>query len=209
MKIHGVEQGTDEWFSLRAGIPTASRFSDLVTSKGEASKSLEGYATTLAGEKYAGKPLDGWEGNKWTDRGHDLEGAAISLYEFANDIDVERVGFVTADVQTVGCSPDGMVMDRKNGVEVKCLKAENHIKAILYFQKNGTAPTTYITQVQGQILICGWEWCDLLFYHPDLPLLTIRHHPDPAIQKALSEQIPIVCARRDDIHAALIDQAEA
>ena len=42
--IFDIEQGSDEWHALRAGKPTASEFSKLVTSKGEPSKSMADYA---------------------------------------------------------------------------------------------------------------------------------------------------------------------
>lgn len=206
MKIHDVEQGTEAWFSLRAGVPTASEFSKLITSKGELSKSIAGYALTLAGEKYAGKPLDAWEGNQWTERGKEMEAEAISLYEFAYGCSVEKIGFVTSDDGAMGCSPDGIVGG--GGIEIKCLKAENHIKTILYFQKHGCSPPDYTQQTQGQMMICGWEWCDLIFYHPELPLLVIRQEPDEDLFCALTDAINAVCAERDNIHAAIMAQTE-
>ena len=39
MKIHNVEQGTEAWFDLRLGMPSASKFKDIVTPKGKASAS--------------------------------------------------------------------------------------------------------------------------------------------------------------------------
>lgn len=202
MIIHEVEQRSPEWYALRTGIPTASEFSKLITSTGVRSKSLEGYALTLAGEMFAGKPLDVFEGTAWTERGRELEAEAISLYGFANDKALLPVGFVTTDAKSAGCSPDALV----NGdgmVEVKCLKAENHIKAILYYQKNGTCPTDYVQQTQGQLMICERLWCDLIFYHPELPLLTIRQTADSALHAALQREIAEVCKERDVVLAAL------
>lgn len=201
MKIHQVEQRSPEWYSLRAGIPTASEFSKLITSTGEASKSLPGYALTLAAEAFAGKPLDVWEGTEWTERGRLLEAEALKQYEFVNDCTVEPVGFVTDDAVTHGCSPDALV--GPGMVEVKCLKAENHIKAILYWQKNGTCPTDYVQQTQGQMMICERAWCDLIFYHPELPPLTIRQMADADIHAALRKGITNVLAERDRVLAAL------
>ncbi len=79
MKKHDVEQGSEEWYALRAGKPTASEFSKLITSKGEPSKSAATYAITLAIEAYAGGPVDAWEGNAHTERGKNLEAEAIDL----------------------------------------------------------------------------------------------------------------------------------
>ena len=206
MLIHDCEQGSEQWKSLRSGLPTASNFSSLITSKGEPSKSLAGYALTLAGELFAGKPLETWEGNVWTERGKELEAEAIRLYEFAHDATVDRVGFITDDARQAGCSPDGLV-GNDGMVEIKCLKPENHIKAILYFQDKGKCPTDHVQQTQGQMLIADRYWCDLIFYHPDLPLLVIRQLPDENIQNALIEGISNVTAERDRIVDALRRQA--
>ena len=206
MKIHDVEQRSDEWYALRAGLPTASEFSKIITSTGAPSKSADTYAITLACEKFAGKPVDAWEGNGWTDRGRELEERARGLYEFANDATVEPVGFATNDAGTMGCSPDGLIGD-DGMVEFKCLKAENHASAILYYRKHGRCPPAYVQQAQGQMLVCERHWCDLVFYHPELPLLTIRQHADGELFKALTAQIPLLCRERDRVYAALLEQA--
>lgn len=207
MKTHEVEQGTPEWHALRAGKPTASEFSKLVTSKGEPSKSMSDYAATLAAEAYAGEPVDAWEGNKHTDRGKELESEAMALYEFREGVDVERIGFVTDDKEEHGCSPDGLVGE-DGMVEIKCLMAKNHVKAIIYYQKNGRCPTDYVQQAQGQMWICGREWVDVVFYHPVLPVLIIRQTPDAEIVAGLVEQLPKVMAERETVLAAIQKQAE-
>jgi len=206
MKIHDVEQRSEAWYRLRAGKPTASEFSKIVTSTGDPSKSASGYAITLAVELFAGKPLDAWEGNNWTERGREMEDEAIRLYEFANDTAVEKIGFVTNDMETMGCSPDGFVGD-KGLVEIKALKAENHAKTIIYYQKNGKCPPDYIQQTQGQLMICGRQWADLVFYHPELPLLVIRQTPIFALVASLTSAIPEVMKERDVVLAALKRQA--
>lgn len=205
MIIHEVEQRSEEWYALRAGRPTASEFSKIVQSDGKPSKSASGYALTLAAEMFAGKPVDAWEGNAWTERGREMEEAALSLYSFAHGVTANPVGFITDDAKTMGCSPDGLIGD-DGMVEVKCLKAENHVKAILYFQKNGRCPTDYVQQTQGQILIAERGWCDLVFYHPELPLLVIRQRQIADVMEGLAKQIPLVLKERDDVLAALIRQ---
>ena len=201
MIVHDTEQRSEDWYSLRAGMPTASNFSLLVTSKGEPSKSMPTYAITLAAEMYAGEPVDPFAGNNHTERGLELEDAAIATYEFMRGVTVERVGFVTDNDNQEGCSPDGLVEDGL--VEVKCLKAENHIKALLYYQKNGVCPTDYVQQTQGQMMICERKWCDLIFYHPQLPFLVIRQTPNETLFTALRRQLTAVRAERDRVLAAL------
>lgn len=208
MKIHNVEQGSDAWRSIRAGKPCASEYSRIITSDGTRSKSFSGYAMTLAGELFAGKPLDGFEGNGWTDRGKEMEAEAIAYYEFVRDVKLEKVGFVTDDAEQYGCSPDSFVSD-DGLVEIKALKAENHVKAILYWQKHGKCPTDYIQQTQGQMMITGRKWCDLVFYNADIKPLIIRQYPILAVQDALAVEIPALIKERDVILSVLRRHAEA
>lgn len=202
MKIHNCEQRSADWYALRAGRPTASEFSNLITSTGDASKTLSGYATTLAAEMFAGRTLDTFQGTAWTERGQELEAEAIRHYQFDHDCDVDPVGFITDDAMCAGCSPDGLVGE-SGGIEVKCLKAENHINAILYYQKHGRGQPAYVQQVQGALMLTGRQWWDQVFYHPDLPPLIIRQFPDVDLHMALAQGIEQVCRERDVILEAL------
>jgi hypothetical protein len=200
MIIHDVEQGSSEWLMLRSGLPTASNFSKMVTSTGKLSKSIDDYALSLACDLFAKKPLDEWLGNQWTDRGTELEPDARSMYEFQKDCTVAEVGFITNDGW--GCSPDGLI-DDDGMVEFKCLKAENHVKTILDYNRTNNIPTKYIAQVQGQMLIAERQYCDLVFYHPDLPIKIIRVVPDSIIINGLLEAQAKVLNKRDLIVAEL------
>lgn len=201
MKIHDIGQNTPEWDLLRSGKPTASAFSNLVTSTGAPSKSMEKYAETLAGDLYAGKPIDSWEGNKYTEYGHEMEDDSNSWYSMMYDVEIKKVGFVTNDAETYGCSPDGLV-GTNGGVEFKNLPKQ-HIKTLLYYKKHGKAPTDYYQQTQGQMMICDWEWCDLVFYHPFLPKLVVRQFPDKDFQFKLTAQIHACLEERDRVLSIL------
>lgn len=203
MIIHTVEQNTPEWLSLRAGLPTASAFSKLVTSTGAPSKSINDYALLLANEKYAGCDLDGFEGNKHTERGHELEDDAAQWYGLIKDFPVDVIGFVTDDNKIMGCSPDRMSDNVM--VEIKCLGAKAHTTALMYYKKHGKMPTAFIQQTQGQMMICEKERCDLVFYHPKLPKLIIRSEPDEKFLDSLLDQIHEVSNIRDEIYNTLLE----
>lgn len=47
--------------------------------------------------------------------------------------------------------------------------------------------------------ICQRKWCDLVFYHPDLPMLTIRAEPIIGVVETLDNQISMVIKERDKI----------
>lgn len=201
MIVHDLDQRSPKWYALRLGLPTSSEFSKLVTSKGEPSKSLKDYATKLAGELYAGISIDDFQSG-YMERGAELEAEARAFYAFEQGVDVREVGFVTDDKKRMGCSPDGLV-GSVGCLEIKCLKAENHIKAILRYQKDGTCPPDYVPQTQGQIFIADRQWCDLLFYHPALPALVVRQHPKEGFAEALTDAVSAVIAERDRVHAEL------
>lgn len=206
MQTHDCEQNSDEWIALRLGLPTASEFSKIITSTGEPSKSASTYAMTLAAELFAGQRVDAFEGNQWTERGHEMEELAATSYAFATNLDLVKVGFVTTDDGLMGCSPDRLAGET-GLVEFKGLKAENHIKTILYWQKHGKCPPDYVQQVQGQLLICERAWCDLVFYHDLLPTLTIRIEPDAKVQDAIKAEVPKLLEERDRVLEAIKQQA--
>ena len=194
MQVHDVEQGSEAWFSARAGIPTASEFKRIVTSKGDASKQLGDYAAQLAAELYAGRPLDRFEGNAATERGHELEAEARLSYEFIHSLEVQQVGFVTN--HGAGASPDGTV-GSDGLLEIKCQLAKNHVQTLAHIARWKTCPADYIPQARGQMFICDRAWVDLLFYHPSLPEALVRIERDAKFDLALLAQINATIAERD------------
>lgn len=196
MIVHDCEQGSPEWHKLRAGMPTASEFGKLITGGGDASKQLNGYADRLGGELYAGRYLTEFQGNGYTRRGKELEADARYEYEFIHGVEVQEVGFVTDDDMRYGCSPDGLV-GNDGAVEIKCLKAENHIDIIRYHKKHGKIPAKYRPQSQGQIMVCFRLWNDQFFYYPNLPPLTVRSYYDFEYWEMMLSQIDKVIKRRD------------
>jgi hypothetical protein len=201
MRLHDVEQRSPAWYALRLGKPTTSEFGSLVTPTGRPSKSIGPYAARLAAELFVGHQI-GWDGSGWTERGRELEDHAVRLYEFARDCAAEKVGFVTDDDDQAGCSPDAFI-GADGMMEVKCLKAENHVAAIMHYRETGKCQPDYVPQTQGQLMLTGRAWCDLTFYHPELPLLIVRQTAIPEIAAVLAEQIPAVIAERDRVLATL------
>lgn len=199
MERHDVEQGTPEWFALRAGRPTASNFKSIITSQMKPSTTLSTYAAQLAAEAFAGKPLEDWQGNEWTQRGTDLEPQARDMYAFLRE-PVEQIGFIVN--HDAGCSPDGLVGDC-GLVEIKCLSPKQHVLALAYFERHKRVPPDYVPQIMGQMLICDRAWCDMFFFHPELPPLIARTERDAKFDAALLAQIRDVCAERDELLGVL------
>lgn len=175
------EQLSDEWFALRAGIPTASSFDKIFTTKGAKSTQSIAYMNTLlaewlTGEKQSIKQSD------WMARGIEMEPEARSAYEFITDMEVEEVGLIFKDEdRLVSISPDGLTGDK--GLEIKCPAPGTHVGYLLA-QK---LPTTYIQQVQGSMYVTGLEQWDFMSFHPDMPPVIITVDRDERLQTAIDE----------------------
>jgi len=196
---HDIPQGTPKWHGLRAGKPTSSEFKNLVTSQCLPSKGIDKYARILACEKWAGYNIDGFGGNKSTDRGKEMEPLADADYQVKMQVVTTHVGFCTDNLEQYGCSPDGFVGD-DGAVEYKCKKAELHTEAVLHYQEYGTIPTEYVAQPQGVMFITKKKWCDLVFFHPELPGLIIRQYPDKDFFRELRRQLKTVIVKRNIIY---------
>ena len=195
MIIHECKQGTPEWHLWRAGKPTASVFSRLVTSMGVESKGIEKYARHLAIELFNGAANDNFGGNKHTERGHELEPFARIDYELENRVIVEQVGFCTDKLQRYGCSPDGLI-GKDGGYEAKCKSDERHLDMLLQFEIDGQTPAEHVSQCQGSMFVTGRKWWDLHMYHPEMRSVTIRQTPDLLYFKTLRKQLAVIDARK-------------
>ncbi|WP_417733152.1 lambda exonuclease family protein [Rosistilla oblonga] len=203
MIVFDVEQNSDEWDVLRSGIPTASEFSSLLTpKKQELSTQAKAYAWQKAANRFYGRPIDVFGGNYATERGHEIEDQARSWYAFVHGVTVEQIGFCTTDDKTFGCSPDGLVGD-EGLLQIKCLMSKAHVGAM----DDENEIKKYFAQVQGEMLVTGRNWNDLLFFHPELPPFVRRIDADAEYQGRLLEQIKEVNADIDRLVSML--KAEA
>lgn len=162
------EQGTEEWFMARLGIPTASEFGKIITpAKLEPSRSADTYINKLVAEWLRNKPDESFQSD-WMKRGIEVEEEARDFYTFHTDVEVHQVGFCLTDTRMYGCSPDGL-MD-EGGLEIKCPSPGVHVGYLLA----NKIPTEYRLQILGSLLITGFEWWDFLSFHPDMKPLIVR-----------------------------------
>jgi len=163
MKILDAEQNSEQWLIDRLATPSASSFGKILTATGKQSTQANGYMDQLLAEWLAGKPVDAFEGNQWTEQGHEREQEARDQYGFITGNEVTEVGFCLTDDGRYGMSPDGLVND--NGlVEIKSPKAST----LVGYHLGGKLPNTYKPQVMGQLLVSDREFCDFFVYHPDI-----------------------------------------
>lgn len=179
LEIFDCDQGTPEWHECRRGIPTASRFAD-VLAKGQGITRRK-YLLTLAGEAITGECAESFS-NAHMERGHVMEADARNLYAFDHDVEPQLVGFMRRG--RAGCSPDSLVGD--NGMlEIKSKLPHLQLDVL----EKGKLPSEHVAQVQGQLWIAGRDFCDFVSYWPKLPLFCIRVERDDAYISALKQAI--------------------
>lgn len=188
--FHDVGQGTIEWFKMRLGVATASCFDEIITPTGKLSKQADDYANQLIGEMITGETAEKFPQTYWMERGSQLEGEAAQAYEAITGLTLDMGGFMTDDDMKFGASPDRRVIgpggEVVGGIEIKCPAPATHIANLLRTDK---IDPSYIPQVQGQILICGFEFVDWFSYHPDMPPAHIRTYRDDAFCEKLSDAL--------------------
>lgn len=175
--ISNIEQGTQEWLSLRLGLITCS---EIKTIRADG-KGAQTYINGLAYERLTSEPSSVFSGNDWTERGHELEGVARDLYELKTGLKVEQVSFIKN--KGFGYSPDGLIelalhasqqADAKyykyGAIEIKAKQPKDQI-AIL---RSGEIPTDHIDQLHGGIACGELAWIDFVSYCPNLPIFIKR-----------------------------------
>ena len=171
MIIIDCEQGSEEWFKHRCGVPSASRFKDIMTEPrakkdkeaGVLSDTAESYMCELLAQLLTGNVRN--ISAKSLEWGNTEEPKALADYSFDCKEEVKPVGFILRDDRLVGCSPDGLV-GTSGGVEIK--SPENpaiHIKTLI----RNEMPKEHMPQVQGGLWLAEREWWDFASFRNDLP----------------------------------------
>jgi hypothetical protein len=195
VKVHNVQQGDRTWRELRAGMPTASAFDQIVTPKTLKPAKGDGYLLSLLTEWALGVPLEGFS-TGWTERGTELEDQGRLAYEWEVGGPVTEVGFLTSDCGRYGGSPDGLVGD-DGLLEIKFLSAKVHVG---YLLDPSLLETAYRCQCQGYLLITGRSWIDLCSCHAGdepLPMVRVRCEPDSEWRAAFLPALDDFLARLD------------
>ena len=206
-------QGSEEWHGLRMGIPTASAFDRVIQpSKMGYAAAAEGYACELAIERLLGESNDPVGGISQMERGKMLEPHAIAHYEVLYGT-TAKVGFISDVVAeddpfavkvttpngpvhlTMGCSPDAILAEDVGGLELKCPMAHTHAK----YMVSDDPGKEYICQIQGSMMITGFEHWDFMSYHPGLPEIVFRYHRDEKFIATLRGYVNRLLERVEEI----------
>src|SRR6266566_2588750 len=170
--FHDVEQRSEAWDRLRLGIPTSSDFAKIVTPSREPSKQWQALAYQKIAERLLARKIDHYT-SPAMERGQIVEEAAANWYEFDQNVSTQKIGFITDNAVTMGCSPDRFV-GTIGLLEVKCPLPHTQIQYLL----TGKAQRQYMPQLQGQLLIAEREWVDILCWHDELPRTVVRVQRD-------------------------------
>lgn len=162
-----IEQGSHEWHQMRLGVITASQISNLLTTKGAISKgsTRDTYMNTLIAEVCTGAPAEQISA-KPLEWGNENEPKARAAFEFITGKQVAQIPFIYKDkTMRAGCSPDGIVVADKQGLEIKCpFTTKEHIK----FLRHGpsSVKTAYHYQMQFSMWVSGLEAWTFCSYDP-------------------------------------------
>lgn len=161
MKYINCAQGTEQWLAARAGLITASRFSDAraklkkSSSNGKAgdpSGAAIEYAWRTAIERVAGKPVGDTFETWQMRRGTELEPHARMAYESFTGNLASEAGIALTDDGLFGYSSDGLI-ESEGMIEIKCPAASQKIGTTWANPEH--AADEYIDQIMGGMWITG------------------------------------------------------
>ncbi|ANI16695.1 exonuclease [Pseudomonas citronellolis] len=183
--IRGIEQGSQEWLNLRLGIITCSELDCLlVNGKGQAGFGVGAfsYMDQLIGERITEEAADPFQGNRHTERGHELEGKAGEFYVARTGAELEQVAIILN--HGIGYSPDALVgVDGLAEIKTKLPKFQ--VGVLL----SGEVPKEHIAQCQGGLWASEREWIDFISYWPGMPLFIKRMYRDEAMIRTIAERV--------------------
>ncbi len=184
--ITDAKQGSDAWFNLKLGVLSASNASKIVA--GKTTEGRNTYMSELVAQICTGDQEE--LNSKYLDWGNQYEAAARSCYEFSTGQNITQVPFVFKDgLYREGCSPDGIVNDKK-GVEIKCpYNAVHYVK----FALEDKIKPEYKWQCQFTLRVMDADEWDFTQYHPLMkasPIKTITVFRDEEMQKTLADAVP-------------------
>lgn len=200
MKISPYAQQTVEWLQARCGLPTASEFDNLVSPTGEVRKGKmpDSYLCKKLAEWWTGS-VDVEVSSFYMEQGNIIEEEVVPWYELEYGAKIERVGLVTNNEGTIGCSPDGLLED--SGIEIKAPASHTHIGYLLA----NKLPHEYVHQVQGCMYVTGRDEWRFVSYRRRMPALVLTVQRDPAYQEALDEALTLFLGRLEKSKARLCE----
>jgi putative phage-type endonuclease len=203
---HYFPQRDREWYAIRAGIPTASEMSKIITSGGKdpskarPSTQAGAYMNLKLAEWILGMPIQNDYESEHMVRGQENEPVACSAFEFQTGLTTTEVGFVTTDDGMMGASPDRLVGDHRL-LEIKCPAIQTHIG---YLLDNDKLIEEYRVQVQSQLMVCDdREMSHMVAWNEKLPTLVLDVPRDEdfiaKIRAASTAFVQVMLQKREEL----------
>lgn len=189
-----IEQGSEAWFALRLGLPTASNFA-AVLAKGEG-KTRRKLLYRLCGERFTGEPAETFT-NQHMERGKVMEAEARDMYELTRGADLDRVAFIRNG--SVGCSPDSLIGD-DGGLEIKTRLADLQLELL----EADRVPPEHVAQLQGFLWVSERKWIDFMSYAPRLPPFVKRVYRNEDYIEKLAAEVAAFNVELDTLTAKMI-----
>jgi len=163
MKIIECIQGSPEWWKARAGIPTASEFSRIVTPvKWKPAEATEKYRNDKLAEIIGWRKTE-FSGSPDIERGNRMEAEVRRWLAMEIGERINEVGFCLSDCGRYGTSPDGLT-DAGIPVELKCPADNTYFGWKRDYKATGAMPAEHLPQVHGHMLVTGAPFCWFCFY---------------------------------------------
>lgn len=203
MRIIEIEQGTEEWQSLRSGKITGTKIAKTFgKNRKDGTFDYEKPQMTfyeIIAERIADPDEDGLGSNR--ERGHRLESEAIDRAEQSLGKKFERGNVWQFDENHIG-SPDGYTADLTEAIEVKCLASARHLKAI-YEER---PPEEYRGEYLNYFNNPNLQRLHIALYDPRMPAKHLQLHIFTIDREDIEQEIENI---RNHAHTTeqLIEQA--
>lgn len=187
MIILNCDQGSEMWFEAKAGRVTGTRFKALVA--GESTQAYKDLVSNIVCEMITGR-MDETYSNANMANGIETEIVARLEYQELFQIPVIKCGFITPDedhkfYEWIGVSPDGILPAQNGMIEIKRPMMRTHLEYI----EAGNLPSEYRYQVQGQLFVTEFDFCDFISSVDKMKPFIIRVTPDPELFKIFETRL--------------------
>lgn len=189
-----VEQGSEEWMSIRLGVVTASEAWKVISKPKSGKKwtdTKKTYLNTLIGEVCTGVYKE--VSTRTLEWGKSYELEARMTFEFYTGLTAKEVPIIFKDEQLrIACSPDGICSDG-SGLELKC---PNNTDVFIDLALNGidAMKKEYVAQVQYSMWVTGKDIWHFANFDPRMPAgKEIAYFPverDEKMMKEFDELVP-------------------
>lgn len=193
-----IDQGSGDWDRLRLRIPTASRFSDILTPKTmKMSASRKRYAVEIICARLMNWQPKSLETIEQIEAGRQKEPFAVAQLEEIREVQTRKIGLIRTNDLRFGASPDRVVMDGDRvaiTVECKAPTIPMQMNYALMAELAKLEPVNneveaYRCQRQGQMKIAECDEAIFFSYHERMPPVYVRNHRDEPFIKRLTEAL--------------------